>query len=77
MRLDFENANVGRGIEIDKTHNEVSLQKYAIDSTERVYKKLATREIKVSQFVGDTKNVVASLLPGLQFAIAQGRTVDS
>jgi hypothetical protein len=77
MRSDFENANIGKNIEIDKMHNDISLQKYTIDSTERVYKKLATREIKVSQFVGDTKNVVASLLPGLQFAIAQGRAVDS
>jgi hypothetical protein len=64
-------------IQIDKEHNEISLQKYSIDATERIYKKLATREIKVSQFIGDTKNVVASLLPGLQFAIAQGRAVES
>jgi hypothetical protein len=77
MRVDFDNLTAEQAIELDKEYDAVSLQKYSLDATERIYKKLATREIKVTQFVGDTKNVVASLLPGLQFAIAQGRAVDS
>jgi len=76
LKVDFDNKTAEQALELDKEYDPISLQKYSLDATERVYKRLATREIKVSQFVGDTKNVVASLLPGLQFAIAQGRAVE-
>lgn len=52
--------------EADGRMNAVALQKYIVDSTERIYSKLPLREINVSSYTGpeNTSNI-ASLLPAI------------
>jgi hypothetical protein len=50
-------------LSLDKEQTPITLRKYQIDSTERVYTKLNVKEIKINQFTGDSKTNLGSLLP--------------
>jgi hypothetical protein len=39
-------------IEVDRLHDERTLQKYQTDTMERIYNKLGIKEVKINQFVG-------------------------
>lgn len=39
-------------LNLDKEHNAKTLLKYQIDATERTYKSLGVREIRINQFTG-------------------------
>ena len=58
-------------MELDKCHNDISLLKYQIDSTERIYSKLGIKEVKINQFTGDSKTTLANILPSLGFGMGQ------
>lgn len=57
--MEFERRNkeeelnyLKKVIEVDKLHDNKTLQKYQIDAMERIYNKLGIREVKINQFVG-------------------------
>lgn len=74
MRLAAELDMMKKRLEVDRLHDEKTLQKYQIDSMERIYNKLGIKEVKINQFVGDNKSTLASILPTLGFGMAQMRT---
>ena len=39
-------------LEFDRLHDNKTLQKYQIDTMERIYSKLGVKEIKINQYVG-------------------------
>lgn len=39
-------------LDLDKMHDEKTLTKYQIDSTERIYQRLGVKEIRINQFNG-------------------------
>ena len=53
-------------VEANGKMNPVSLQKYIVDSTERIYNRLPIKEISINQYTGpeNTSNI-SSLLPGI------------
>jgi len=63
-------------LELDRLHDDKTLQKYQIDTMERIYQKLGVKEIKINQFVGDGKSSLASILPGMGFAMGQMKTSE-
>ena len=65
MKIEFEMENARRKLELDKEHNETSLLKYQIDSTERIYQKIGVKEMKINQFSGDMKTNLLSLIPAM------------
>lgn len=71
LRQEFEIEFARKRLDLDKEHNEKTMLKYQIDSTERIYSKLGIREVKINQFTGDSKTSLASLLPQMGFAMGQ------
>lgn len=71
LRQDFELEFARKRLDLDKEHDEKTLQKYQIDATERIYSKLAIKEVKINQFTGDSKTSLAALLPSMGFAMGQ------
>jgi len=71
LRQDFELEFARKRLDLDKEHDEKTLQKYQIDATERIYSKLAIKEVKINQFTGDSKTSLAALLPQMGFAMGQ------
>ena len=65
MKIEFEMENARRKLELDKEHNDTSLLKYQIDSTERIYQKIGVKEMKINQFSGDMKTNLLSLIPAM------------
>jgi hypothetical protein len=74
LRQDFEIEYARKKLELDKEHSDLTLQKYQIDTTERIYSKLGIREIKINQFTGDSKTSLASILPQMGYAMGQLNT---
>lgn len=66
LRKSFDLKMFQKSIEVDATMNPVAIQKYIVDSTERIYSKLPLKEISVNQYVGpeNTSNI-SSLLPAI------------
>jgi hypothetical protein len=58
-------------LDLDKLHDEKTLQKYQIDTTERIYNKLGIKEVRINQFVGDGKTNLASILPSMGYLNTQ------
>jgi hypothetical protein len=71
LKLDFELEFSRKRLDLDKEHDEKTLLKYQIDSTERIYNRLGIKEIKINQFTGDSKTSLAGLLPQMGFAMGQ------
>ncbi|KAL4455783.1 hypothetical protein ABPG74_003193 [Tetrahymena malaccensis] len=67
-RLDkeFQLEMFKKTVEADKNLDGAALQKYIVDSTERIYQRLPLKEISVNSYVGpDGVQNIASLLPAL------------
>jgi hypothetical protein len=43
---------------------------------ERIYNKLGIKEVKINQFVGDSKSSLATILPAMGFGAAQMRSAE-
>ena len=43
LKQDFEIEFIRKRLDLDKEHTELTLQKYQIDSTERIYGKIGVR----------------------------------
>lgn len=71
----FELDMMKKKLDVDRLHDEKTLQKYQIDSMERIYNKLGIKEVRINQFVGDNKSTLASILPTLGFGAAQMKTI--
>lgn len=71
LKQDFEFEFASKKLQLDKEHDEKTLLKYQIDSTERIYSKLGIKEIKINQFTGDSKTSLGALLPQMGFAMGQ------
>ena len=63
MKTDFELEIARKRLNLEKEHNETTLAKYQIDTTERIYNKIGVKELKINQFTGDMKTNLMSLLP--------------
>ncbi len=63
MKQDFEIEYARKKLDLDKEHNETTLLKYQIDTTERIYGKIGVRELKINQFSGDMKTNLLNLIP--------------
>jgi hypothetical protein len=74
LRQEFEIEFARKKLELDKEHDDKTLLKYQIDSTERIYNRLGIKEIKINQFTGDSKTSLASILPQMGFAMGQLNT---
>ena len=48
--LYFRLKSEKRQIEMDKGHSDTTLKKYKIDSTERIYRNLSVKDMKINQF---------------------------
>lgn len=77
LKLDFELEFARKRLELDKEHDDKTLLKYQIDSTERIYNRLGIKEIKINQFTGDSKTSLASILPQMGFAYGQLSTANT
>lgn len=66
LKTDFELEIARKRLNLEKEHNETTLAKYQIDTTERIYSKIGVRELKINQFTGDMKTNLMSLLPMMQ-----------
>lgn len=67
-KKNFELETMRREIELAKKHTPLTLEKYTIDSNERIYRQLRLGETRINQFVGsdDPKSLsLGCLLPGL------------
>jgi hypothetical protein len=65
-------------IEVDRLHDNKTLQKYQVDAMERIYNKLGIKEVKINQFVGGSEQSgLASILPSLGFAMGQLKTAET
>ena len=72
MKQTFELDYQKKLIDVDRLHDEKTLQKYQIDTMERIYNKLGIREVKINQFVGgEGQSNLASILPSLGFTMNQ------
>jgi len=65
LKQDFEFEFARKRLDLDKEHTQLTLQKYQIDSTERIYGKIGVKEIKSNQFSGDVKTNLLGLLPAI------------
>ena len=65
MKQDFDIEAAKIKLELDKQHNETTLLKYQIDTTERIYSKIGMRELKINQFSGESKTNLLGLLPAM------------
>ena len=65
IRLEFELDTMKKRLDVDRLHDTKTLQKYQIDSMERIYNKLGIKEVKINQFVGDNQSNLATILPTL------------
>lgn len=74
MKQDFEIESSTKSFELDKLHNERTLEKYEIDSVTRIYQKQALRGVGINQFSSNDKESIASVLPALGFGFTQTRT---
>lgn len=61
-------------LELYKVYDEKTMQKYQIDSMERIYQKLGVKEIRINQFVGDGQSNLSSILPSLGYTMGQMNT---
>ncbi len=61
-------------MDVDRLHDNKTLQKYQIDAMERIYNRLGVKELKINQYVGEQSDL-AKLLPGLGFAMNQLKPV--
>lgn len=67
-RKNFEFETAKREIQLAKQHTPLTLEKYTIDSNERIYRQLKMGETRINQFMGseDPKSLsLGCLLPGL------------
>lgn len=76
IKQDFEIEFTKKKLEVDRLHDDKTLQKYQIDSMERIYNKLGIKDVRINQFVGDGKTSLASILPTLGFGAAQMRSAE-
>ena len=76
LKHNFELEFMRKKLEVDKLHDDKTLQKYQIDTMERIYNKLGIKEVKINQFVGDSKSSLASILPTMGFGAAQMRSSE-
>lgn len=63
LKQDFEIEYLRKRLELDREHTPLTLQKYQIDSTERIYNRLNIKDIKINQFTGESKTNLLNLLP--------------
>ena len=70
-KQDFDFEFSKRKLDLDKEHTDITLLKYQIDSTERIYNRLNVRDVRINQFSGGDKNTVAALLPHMGYAMGQ------
>lgn len=62
----FDLKMFSKVIEVDGTMNPTAIQKYIVDSTERIFQRLPLKEISVTQYVGpEGSSSIASLLPAV------------
>jgi (p)ppGpp synthase/HD superfamily hydrolase len=64
-RQNFELDMKKEKIDFDRMHDEKTLKKYRIDTTERIYSDLGLKEIKINQFTGSGQSGLGGLLPSL------------
>ncbi len=76
LKQDFELQFAKKKLDVDRLHDDKTLQKYQIDSMERIYNKLGIKEVRINQFVGDNKSSLASILPTMGFGAAQMRSAE-
>ena len=65
MKIEYDIKNAKRRLDLDKEHNDTSLLKYQIDTTERLFNKIGLRELKINQYTGEAKTNLLSLLPAM------------
>lgn len=73
IKQNFANAQEAKKFQLEKMHTELTLQKYQIDSMERVYKTLNVRNMSINQFSGADKDSIGAIMPALGFGAAQIR----
>lgn len=71
MKQKFELDYQKKKLELDRLHDDKTLQKYQIDVMAKIYERLPIKEIKINQFSGESKSSLSSLLPTLGFAKEQ------
>lgn len=76
LRQEFELEFARKRLDLDKLHDDKTLFKYQIDSTERIYQRLGIKEIKINQFTGDSKTSLANILPQMGYALGQLNSVN-
>lgn len=66
VRKEFDLKMFSMEVEAHGKMNPTALQKYIVDSTERIYNRLPIKEISINQYTGpeNTSNI-SSLLPGI------------
>ena len=69
MKIEYDMKNARIRLDLDKEHNETSLLKYQIDTTERLFQKIGLRELKINQYSGESKTDLLSLLPAMAGAL--------
>lgn len=74
MKQDFEKESVRKVFEVDKEHNDLTLEKYEIDTMEKVYRQQNIRGVSINQFSGGEKEALAALLPSIGYGMAQVKT---
>lgn len=74
MNQEFYNRQEVKDFELYKLHTPLTLQKYEIDTMERVLTSQGIRNISVNQFSGGDKESVGAVMPLLGFGAAQLRT---
>jgi|JI10StandDraft_1071094.scaffolds.fasta_scaffold195106_4 hypothetical protein len=74
LKQDFEIESAKKGFDVDRLHDEKTLEKYEIDSLVRIYQRQALRGVAINQFSSNDKDSIASVLPALGFGFTQTRT---
>jgi hypothetical protein len=77
MKQDFDLEYQKKLLEVDRLHDSKTLQKYQIDSMERIYNKLGIKEVKINKFVGNEQSNLASILPSLGYTMNQLKSAES
>ena len=78
MKQNFEIEYQKKLLEVDRLHDAKTLQKYQIDSMERIYNKLGIKEVRINQFVGgNEQSSLASILPSLGYTMNQLKSSEA
>ena len=77
MKQNFELEYQKKLLEVDRLHDNKTLQKYQIDSMERIYNKLGIKEVRINQFVGGNESSLASVLPSLGYTMNQLKSAEN